>query len=59
MVVFSVLNMRSFPVELEVLAKRERISGLDFSPGFGGKRLVGKGWICLLRTPNRWRAQQL
>jgi hypothetical protein len=33
------------------MAKRERISGLDFSPSFGGKRLVGKGWICFVRTP--------
>ena len=50
--VFPALNMRSFPVELEVMAKHERISGLDFSRDFGGKRLVGKGWICVLLTLN-------
>lgn len=47
---FPALNMRSFPVELEVMAKHERISGLVFSCDFGGKRFVGKGWICLLLT---------
>ncbi len=48
--VFPALNMRSFPVELEVMAKHERISGLVFSCDFGGKRFVGRGWICLLLT---------
>ena len=42
--------VRLFPVLFVVLLKNERISGLVFSCDFGGKRFVGKGWICLLLT---------